>query len=214
MLCISFMIQLLRNVEGKQARCRNGGMKDGLVANLLCRKTMGIVGAGAIGRRVAALWKAFGCRVLAFGRSTVSDPAIDEQVSLEELLERTDVVSLHCPLTEQTKGMIGREELARMRRHAILINTARGGVLNSAALAGALERGESQVRPATSSRWSRLCPKIIHYCTVQTQSSRRTSPSPLRSPWSSARRSCSTTSMPGWTGIRSTQSETCTGRHA
>lgn len=52
------------------------------------------------------------------------------------------MVSLHCPLTDQTKGMIGREELARMRRHAILINTARGGVLNSAALAGALEWGE------------------------------------------------------------------------
>ena len=141
-LCISFMIQLLRHVDGTQARCRNGGTKDGLVGNLLCGKTVGIVGAGAIGRRVAALCKAFGCRVLAFSRSAVSDPAIDEQVSLEELLERADVVSLHCPLTEQTKGMIGREQLARMQRHAILINTARGGVLDSAALAGALERGE------------------------------------------------------------------------
>ena len=141
-LCISFMIQLLRHVDGTQARCRNGGTKDGLVGNLLCGKTVGIVGAGAIGRRVAALCKAFGCRVLAFSRSAVFDPAIDEQVSLEELLERADVVSLHCPLTEQTKGMIGRKQLARMQRHAILINTARGSVLDSAALAGALERGE------------------------------------------------------------------------
>ena len=141
-LCISFMIQLLRNVSQTQKRCRSGGTKDGLVGNLLCGKTVGIVGAGAIGKRVATLCKAFGCKVLAFSRSAVSDPAIDEQVSLDELLERADVVSLHCPLTEQTKGMIGREQLARMQRHSILINTARGGVLDSNALAEALERGD------------------------------------------------------------------------
>lgn len=141
-LCISFMIQLLRNVGKTQERCRSGGTKDGLVGNLLCGKTVGIVGAGAIGKRVAALCKAFGCRVLAFSRSAVSDPAIDEQVSLDELLQRADVVSLHCPLTEQTRGMIGRGQLARMQRHAILINTARGGVVDSVALAEALERGE------------------------------------------------------------------------
>lgn len=141
-LCISFMIQLLRNVDRTQERCRSGGTKDGLVGNLLCGKTVGIVGAGAIGKRVAALCKAFGCRVLAFSRSAVSDPAIDEQVPLDELLQRADVVSLHCPLTEQTRGMIGRAQLAQMRRHAILINTARGGVVDSVALAEALERGD------------------------------------------------------------------------
>ena len=141
-LCISFMIHLLRNVDRTQERCRSGGTKDGLVGNLLCGKTVGIVGAGAIGKRVAALCRAFGCRVLAFSRSAVSDPAIDEQVSLDELLQRADIVSLHCPLTEQTKGMIGRAQLAQMRRHAILINTARGGVVDSVALAEALERGD------------------------------------------------------------------------
>lgn len=96
-LCISFMIQLLRNVPKTEERCRNGGTKDGLVGNLLWSKTVGIVGAGAIGKKVAALCKAFGCTVLAYNRSTVSDPAIDEQVSLEELLKRADIVSLHCP---------------------------------------------------------------------------------------------------------------------
>lgn len=141
-LCISFMIQLLRNVDRTQERCRSGGTKDGLVGNLLCGKTVGIVGAGAIGKRVAALCRAFGCSVLAFSRSAVSDPAIDAQVSLDELLQRADIVSLHCPLTEQTRGMIGREQLAQMQRHAILINTARGGVVDSVALAEALERGE------------------------------------------------------------------------
>ena len=140
-LCISFMIQLLRNVAQTQERCRSGGTKDGLVGNLLCGKTVGIVGAGAIGKKVATLCKAFGCTVLAYNRSAVSDPAIDQQVSLEELLERADIVSLHCPLTAETKGLIGTDQLARMKQSAILINTARGGVVDSAALAEALTQG-------------------------------------------------------------------------
>lgn len=141
-LCISFMISLLRNVPQTEARCRSAGTKDGLVGNLLWGKTVGIVGAGAIGKKVAALCKAFGCTVLAYNRSTVTDPAVDEQVSLEELLKRADILSLHCPLTADTKGMIGKEQLALMKKSAILINTARGGVLDSAALAEALKKGE------------------------------------------------------------------------
>lgn len=140
-LCIRFMIQLLRNVNKTEERCRNGGTKEGLVGRLLWGKTVGIVGAGAIGKRVAALCKAFGCTVLAYNKSTVSDPAIDEQVSLEVLLNRADIVSLHCPLTADTKGMIGREQLALLKKSALLINTARGGVLDAVALAEALENG-------------------------------------------------------------------------
>ncbi len=140
-LCIRFMIQLLRNVNKTEERCRNGGTKEGLVGHLLWGKTVDIVGAGAIGKRVAALCKAFGCTVLAYNKSTVSDPAIDEQVSLEVLLNRADIVSLHCPLTADTKGMIGREQLALLKKSALLINTARGGVLDAVALAEALENG-------------------------------------------------------------------------
>lgn len=135
------MIQLLRNVGKTEVRCRNGETKDGLVGNLLCGKTVGIVGAGAIGKKVAALSKAFGCSVIACNRSAVSDPAIDEQVSLEELLKRADIVSLHCPLTAETKGLIGKEQLALMKQSAILINTARGAVVDSDALAQALADG-------------------------------------------------------------------------
>lgn len=141
-LCISFMIQLLRNVEATQNRCRSGGTKDGLIGSLLWGKTVGIVGAGAIGRRVAALCKAFGCTVLAFSRSTVSDPSIDRQVSLAELLAQSDIVSLHCPLTEETRGMIGKEQLEQMKRSAILINTARGDVADQEALSCALHQGK------------------------------------------------------------------------
>lgn len=140
-LCVGFMIRLLRNMDKTEARCRAGGTKDGLVGRLLCGKTVGIVGAGAIGKKTAALCKAFGCYVLAFNRSQVADAAIDEQVSLEELLARSDIVSLHCPLTPQTKGLIGGKELARMKKTALLINTARGGVVDSQALAQALHSG-------------------------------------------------------------------------
>ena len=137
-LCISFMISLLRNVEQTQQRCRDGLTKDGLVGRLLCGKTVGIVGAGAIGRRVAMLSKAFGCRVIAHSRSAVSDPNIDKQVSLDALLAEADIVSLHCPLTDSTRGMIGEGQLSLMKKDALLINTARGAVVDSSALARAL----------------------------------------------------------------------------
>lgn len=141
-LCISYMIQFLRNTAKVEERCRTGGTKDGLVGNLLAGKTVGIVGAGLIGKRTAALAKAFGCKTLAYNRSEVNDDSIDRQVTLEELLRESDIVSLHCPLTESTKGLIGREQLALMKKSAVLLNTARGGVVDSQALAEALTKGE------------------------------------------------------------------------
>ncbi|MBD5539450.1 MAG: hydroxyacid dehydrogenase [Desulfovibrio sp.] len=140
-LCISLMIQLLRHLGEAERRCREGGTKAGLGANLLQGKTVGIIGAGAIGKRLAALCKAFGCTVLAHNRRPVSDPAIDESVSLDELLRRSDIVSLHCPLTPETKGLIGAPQLAMMKKTAFLINTARGPVVDNTALAEALNAG-------------------------------------------------------------------------
>ena len=140
-LCISLMIQLLRHLGEAERRVREGGTKAGLGANLLQGKTVGIIGAGAIGKRLAALCKAFGCTVLAHNRRPVSDPAIDESVSLDELLRRSDIVSLHCPLTPETRGLIGARELAMMKKTAFLINTARGPVVDNAALAEALNAG-------------------------------------------------------------------------
>ncbi len=140
-LCVGFMIQLLRNTAQTGQRCREGGTKEGLIGSLLAGKTLGIVGAGAIGKRTAALCKAFGCRVLAYSRSPVSHPAIDQQVSLDQLLAQSDIVSLHCPLTPETAGLIGPSQLAQMKPSAFLINTARGGVVDTAALAEALAQG-------------------------------------------------------------------------
>lgn len=141
-LAISFMIQLLRDLDKAQARARSGQTRQGLRANLLRGKTVGLIGAGAIGTRVAELAKAFGAKVIVHNRRPVSHPAIDENVSLEELLRNSDIVSLHTPLTEQTRHMIGRGELAMMKDSAFLINTARGPVVDNAALADALRAGE------------------------------------------------------------------------
>lgn len=137
-LCISFMIQLLRNIKENEESLRNNGTKEEFVGNLLNSKTVGIIGAGEIGRRVAFLCKAFGCKVIAYNRSVVDDSNIDEQMELDELLKEADIVSLHCPLTKETEGMIGKKELSLMKNSAILINTARGAIVNTDDLVYAL----------------------------------------------------------------------------
>lgn len=141
-LCISFMIQLLRQLNEAQEKTKNGQTKAGLRAGLIQGRIVGIIGAGEIGKRVAALCKAFGAKVIAHNRHEVKDPAIDANYSLEDLLALSDIVTLHCPLTPETKGMIGKKELGMMRKSAFLINTARGPVVDNAALADALNSGE------------------------------------------------------------------------
>lgn len=141
-LTLSLMLSLLRNVPQVEARCRAGGTKDGLVGQELCGKTVGIVGLGAIGTRTARLCEAFGCRVLGYKRHiTGTEPPFVEMVSLEELLARSDLVSLHCPLNGESRGLMGQENLSRMKRGAYLINTARGPVVDGQALADALACG-------------------------------------------------------------------------
>ena len=141
-LTIGFMIDLLRSVDAAQVRCRDGKTKAGLPANLLAGKTVGIVGAGTIGLRVAQLAKAFGCRTVAHNRHAGNSSTIDEWVSLDELLRRSDIVTLHCPLTPETRGLIGADQLAAMKPTAYLVNTARGPVVDADALAAALREGQ------------------------------------------------------------------------
>ena len=106
-------------------------------------KTMGIVGFGQIGSRVAAIADAMGMKVIASTRTPKARPAIDEfeWVSLEELFTRSDVVSLHCPLTAENEGFVDRRLLGRMKPTAFLINTARGAIINEADLKAALDQG-------------------------------------------------------------------------
>ena len=123
-------------------RCRQGATKDGLVGCELQGKTVGIVGVGAIGRRTAELFHAFGCRVLGNKRHVKGDePSFIQFVSLDELRAQSDLVSLHCPLNESSKGLIGKENIAKMKQGALLINAARGPVVDSQALADALNSG-------------------------------------------------------------------------
>ena len=101
-------------------------------------KTWGIVGMGSIGRRVAALAQAFGCRVIfysASGKSTCTDY---ERVEFETLLREADILSLHCPLSDRTRGLINKEAFSQMKDSAILVNVARGPVVDTQALYEAL----------------------------------------------------------------------------
>mgnify|MGYP001061505527 FL=1 len=101
-------------------------------------KTWGIVGMGTIGRRVAGLAKAFGCKVIfysASGKSTCTDY---ERVEFDTLLQESDILSLHCPLSDRTRGLIDKDALLKMKETAILVNVARGPVVDTQALYDAL----------------------------------------------------------------------------
>lgn len=141
-LVIGTVLSMARNLRAVEDRCRAGGTKAGLVGWELRGKTVGIIGLGRIGSRSAELFHAFGAKVLASSRTTHPDaPDYVEQVPLEELLQRADVAVLHCPLTAATRGLINAERLAMMKPTALLVNVARGPVVDEAALTAALERG-------------------------------------------------------------------------
>ncbi|MGB5063285.1 MAG: 2-hydroxyacid dehydrogenase [Candidatus Competibacter sp.] len=125
--------------EGRWQQARQFCLLDFPIREL-AGKTLGIVGHGELGRGVARVAEAFGMRVLIAQRPG----AVEEEegrVPLPILLPQVDVLSLHCPLTPETRGLIGAWELALMRRDAILINTARGGLVDEALLADALRQG-------------------------------------------------------------------------
>lgn len=106
----------------------------------LAGSRLGLAGYGALGKSVAAIARAFGMEVVVFNRSPVDDDGV-RQVEWDELLETSDVLSLHLPLNDKTRNMIGATELVRMKRSALLINTARGGLVDETALADALRGG-------------------------------------------------------------------------
>lgn len=139
-LVFGFVIDLARNVISCDRAVREEGTKNGLVGYELEGKRFGVVGAGAIGSRVMRIARAFGCQVYGYSRTRKDIEGV-EFVSLEELLKTCDIVSLHVPLNDSTRGLIGREQLGMMKKTAVLINTARGPVVDSQALAQALKDG-------------------------------------------------------------------------
>ena len=107
----------------------------------LSTMTFGIVGYGSLGQGVARIAREFGAQVLLSARPG-ADKVPDDRVKFDDVLARSDVVSLHCPLTDATRNLFGREQFRAMKNDAILINTARGGLVDSQALVDALTSGE------------------------------------------------------------------------
>ena len=145
-LAIGLMLAVSRRIGEMNLRLRREA-SAGLfgmgryMGSTLQGRTLGIIGYGRIGRRVGQIARALGMRVVACSRRGVSDEGV-ENASLEELLSRADVVSLHCPLTEQTRHLLDREAFGKMKPGAMLINTARGGIVDHDALAEALRSGK------------------------------------------------------------------------
>ncbi|MDF2937653.1 MAG: hprA [Paenibacillaceae bacterium] len=143
-LAFGLAIAVLRRLVPCDKATRTEGTKNGLVGYELYGKTFGIVGTGAIGLKTALIAKAFGCRVLAYSRSQKQEAAESgiEYTDLDTLLKESDIVSLHVPLTGETRQLIDARRLGLMKSSAVLINTARGPVVDNAALAQALHEGK------------------------------------------------------------------------
>lgn len=142
-LALGLALDCLRNISACNQVVRQGGTKNGLVGHELHGRTVGIIGTGDTGIRTAQLYKAFGCRVLGYSRSK-RQLALNsgvEYVPLEQLLKESDIVSIHTPLNENTKNLINAQRVAMMKQGAILINTSRGSVVDSQAVADALNSG-------------------------------------------------------------------------
>lgn len=126
--------------DGRYAKADRAFCYDRLTFQI-SGKRWGIIGLGNIGREVARLASAFGCEVRYFSTSGAKRDEAYPAMELNELLEWSDIVSVHSPLNDRTRGLVGREELKRMKRSAMIINVARGGIIDEAALAEALNEG-------------------------------------------------------------------------
>jgi phosphoglycerate dehydrogenase-like enzyme len=134
------IIALTRNLPAEDANIRRGGWQS-TIGPELAGKTLGVIGLGNLGRRVAVVGRAFGMDVMAWSQNLTAPDAERVGATLvgkDELLARSDVVTIHLKLSERTRGLIGREELALMRPTSYLINTSRGPIVDEAALVDAL----------------------------------------------------------------------------
>ena len=136
-LVFGMALNLYRHITECNEAVRKEKDKTGLIGMELAGKKFGVIGMGAIGTRTAELAKAFGCQVYGYNRSPRQIDGVT-MTDMKTLLSECDIVSLHVPLTEETRGLIGEEKLSWMKPEAVLINTARGPVVDSAALAKAL----------------------------------------------------------------------------
>lgn len=142
---ISMVCSLMTHLNEYRNFVHSGSYQQSISANMLEPVyheleglTWGIIGFGNIGRRVGTIAKALGCNILVNKRTPVSD---FECVDLETILKKSDIISIHCPLSESTRGMIGSEQLKLMKKDAILINVARGAIWDEGAVADAIING-------------------------------------------------------------------------
>lgn len=143
-LAIGLMLDLMRQITRLDGATRQGQGRGAFLGRELRGKTVGVVGTGAIGTATIRLLLAFGCKVIAYNRSRhaeVEQLGV-EYTDLDTLLQRSDIVTLHVPLNAETKHLISRERLAMMKPTALLINTARGNVVDIPALSEALKNGQ------------------------------------------------------------------------
>lgn len=142
-LTIGLMIDGMRRISETNDACKKGLTRNGFLGTELFGKTVGLIGTGAIGSHIAGILLAMGCKVLAWSR-TKRDEFIQlggHYCELDDLLEQSDVVSLHVPFNESTRHLIDKQKLKLMKSNALLVNTARGGVIDNGALAEALKTG-------------------------------------------------------------------------
>ena len=134
---LALMLAVARRIPRQDAAARSGSWPRGQGIELR-GKTLGVIGLGAIGRRLVELGRAIGMRVIAW--TIHPNPALGiELVEFDQLIRSSDVISIHLRLSEETEGMIGTREFLQMKDTAILVNTARGAIVNEAALVDALE---------------------------------------------------------------------------
>lgn len=142
-LAVGMMLDLLRHATTLDGEIRRGGGRGSLLGGELRGRTVGVVGTGAIGTAVIRLLLAFGCRVVAYSRSqrdAVRALGVS-YVELDELMSVSDIVTLHVPMTADTRHLIDARRIALMKPTALLVNTARGGVVDTQALTEALKNG-------------------------------------------------------------------------
>lgn len=141
---LAMMLSLARELPRFDRETRQGAWRDLSHFTRDFRvRTVGIVGYGQIGERTAKLAQACGAQVVIHTRSNITlPPGMTLETDLNRLLAQVDILSLHCPLTEKTRGLIGAAQLARMKPGALLINTARGPIIDEPALVSALQSGK------------------------------------------------------------------------
>ena len=149
-LALALLLALSRRLAEGEALARSGTWQgwapDQLLGTGLAGKTCGILGAGAIGKAFARRVQALGMRPVFWGREALAGPVdfgtgVAPRLPLERLLAESAVLSLHCPLTDATRGLLGQEQLERLPAGALILNTARGGILDEGAAIRMLQQG-------------------------------------------------------------------------